>query len=133
MKFSMLFRGMTTLMMLLFLSSITHAAPMAKFSPAGKWEYSVPGVPEAYSAGVILITENDEGFVVEVGPSVEYLTQAEKVEYSKKKISFIVYVEDQEVKVWGSFGKNQFTGTVSYVEGEFEFTATKIPDPEAGL
>ena len=128
MKLNMLFRGITTLMMLLFLTSATHAAPTTKFSPEGKWEYSVPGVPEEYTTGIIVITENNEGFVVEVGPSTEYLTKAEQVEYSRKKISFIVHIEDQEIKIWGSFSRNQFTGSVSYEDGDFEFTASRMPE-----
>jgi hypothetical protein len=115
-------------MMVFLISLETQSAPTAKYSPAGTWEYSVPGVPEGYDRGVMVITENEEGYVVEVGPSLDYLMKAEKVEYSNKKLSFVVYVEYEEVKISGEFISEKFEGKVSYVEGEFDMTADRVPE-----
>jgi hypothetical protein len=128
MKVNMFFRSIMVLSMLAIANLSTHSAPAAKFSPVGTWEYNVPGVPEGYDKGVMVITENEGGFVVEVGPSKEYLMKAEKVEYSKQKLSFVVYVEYEEVKISGEFDKDKFEGLVSYVEGDFDMSAMKVPE-----
>jgi hypothetical protein len=128
MKFNLFFRGALALMMVFLISLETQSSPTAKYSPAGTWEYSVPGVPEGYDRGVMVITENEEGYVVEVGPSQDYLMKAEKVEYSNKKLSFVVYVEYEEVKISGEFKSDKFEGKVSYVEGEFDMTADRAPE-----
>ena len=118
--------GMMTglMIMLLMTSFISNTAPV-KFSPAGTWEYSVPGVPEGYDRGFMVITEDEEGLLVSIGPSEDYLAPAQDVEFKKKSLSFKVVVEYEEVVVSGEFDGDQFSGTVSYVEGIFDITAQK--------
>ena len=128
MKFSLFFRGMLALSMMFLISLDAQSDPTAKYSPVGTWEYSVPGVPEGYDRGVMVITESEDGYVVEVGPSGDYLMKAEKVEYSNKNLSFVVYVEYEEVKISGDFNNEKFEGKVSYVEGEFDMTADRVPE-----
>jgi len=120
-----------SIMAISMLSIITYAAkgePVVKYSPVGTWEYSVPGVPEGYDTGIMVITENEDGLVVEVGSSREYLMKAEKVEFDNTKLSFVVYVEYEEIRISGEFDKEKFAGKVSYVEGEFDMTATKLSE-----
>jgi hypothetical protein len=127
MKVNMFFKSIMVMLMLAFINLSNQGAPDAKFSPVGSWEYHVPGVAEGYEKGVMVITENEDGFIVEVGPSKEYLMKAEKVEYNKGKLSFVIYVEYEEIKISGKFDKDKYKGLVSYVEGEFDVTATKVP------
>ena len=118
--------GMMTglMIMLLMTSFISNTAP-AKFSPVGTWEYSVPGVSEGYDRGLMVITENEEGLLVSIGPSEDYLAPAQDVEFKKMSLTFKVVVEYEEVVVSGEFDGDQFSGTVSYVEGIFDITAQK--------
>lgn len=129
MNFKMVFRSIAVMSMLVFINLDSTGAHLAKYSPVGTWDYSVPGVPEGYDRGVMVVTESEEGYVVEVGPSKDYLMKAEKVEYNNQKLSFVVYVEYEEVKISGEFDDDTFVGTVSYVEGVFDMTASKIPQP----
>lgn len=122
-------RNVTTGVLILLavvLSSINvFGNPPVKYTPEGTWEYSVPGVPPEYSAGVMVIGETEEGFKVTVGPSTDYLMEAQSVEYSKKSLSFKIYVEYEEIIITGTFKGDEFTGTVSYVEGIFDMTAKR--------
>ena len=54
--------------------------------------------------------------------------KAEKVEYGNETLSFVVYVEYEEIRISGEFDKEKFEGKVSYVEGEFDMAATKRSD-----
>jgi hypothetical protein len=126
-------RATLILMVVLFVTSFSKAAPSAKFTPVGTWEYGVPGVPEGYDRGVMVITENEQGYVVSIGPSEDYLAQAQDVEYSKEQLSFKLIVEYEEVKISGTFDGDKFTGTVSYVEGQFDITAERKTDTQAVL
>jgi hypothetical protein len=128
MKLNGFIQGMVTLAMVLLMSLDLQGTPPAKYSPAGAWEYIVPGVPEGYDRGVMIITESEDGLAIEIGPSKDYLVKAEKVEYSNKQLSFIVYVEYEEVKISGEFKDENFEGTVSYVEGVFDINASKVPE-----
>ena len=116
---------MTGLMGLMLLTSFANHSVIAKYDPAGTWEYSVPGVPEGYDRGFMVITEDEEGLLVSIGPSEDYLAPAQDVEFKKKSLSFKVVVEYEEVVVSGEFDGDQFSGTVSYVEGIFDITAQK--------
>ena len=126
MNFKLFYQGLLALTMLFVITFDARSAPVVNYSPVGTWEYNVPGVPEGYDRGVMVITEGEDGYVVEVGPSKDYLMKGQKVEYSNNKLSFVVYVEYEEVKISGDFDKDKFEGTVSYVEGVFDMTAAKV-------
>ncbi len=116
---------MTGLMMMLLITSFTSDRAPAKYDPSGTWEYSVPGVPQGYDRGLMVITEDEDGLVVSIGPSEDYLAPAQDVELKKKSLSFKVIVEYEEVVVTGEFDNDQFSGKVSYVEGIFDMTAQR--------
>jgi hypothetical protein len=54
-----------------------------------------------------------------------YKTDAEKVVYKKKAISFSLWVESEEILVSGHFDGDEFTGSLSYFEGDFDITARR--------
>lgn len=120
---------MGALLLVFMATSFTNAPTTAKFSPIGTWEYNVPGVPEGYDRGVMVISEGEEGLIVSIGPSEDYLSPTQEVEYKKMKLSFKITVEYEEVLVSGEFNKDLFSGTVSYVEGIFDMTAERIAEP----
>jgi hypothetical protein len=119
-------RAWAGFMLMLLMTSLTSFSAPARYSPVGTWQYSVPGVPEGYDRGLMVITEGEEGLQVSIGPTEEYLSPVQDVEYSKKTLRFKVVVEYEEVLVTGEFDQDEFTGTVSYVEGTFDMTATRI-------
>jgi hypothetical protein len=122
------FQGIMALAVLFIATLDMQSSPPAKFSPVGTWEYSVPGVPEGYDVGIMVITESEVGYIVEIGPSEDYLVKAEQVEFNNKELSLVVYVEYEEVRISGDFSDDQFKGKVSYVDGVFDLTAVKVPE-----
>ncbi len=116
------------LMLLLLASSFTSVTVPVKFTPVGTWEYHVPGVEPGYERGVMVITEGEGGIQVSIGPSKDYLSPVQDVEYEKKSLSFKVYVEYEEVVVKGEFDNDLFNGKVSFSGGTFDMTAQRVPE-----
>ena len=120
--------GMLVCLIILTLtSSFTPASSVKKFSPAGSWTYSVPGVPEGYETGTMIISETGKVLKVTLQLNEYYSVEAEKIVYNKKNLSFSVWVESEEVMITGTFEENTFNAILSYSEGEFELTATRNP------
>lgn len=117
------------LILVFMATSYANTPAPDKFTPVGTWEYNVPGVPDGYDRGVMVISEGEEGLIVSIGPSEDYLAPTHEVEYTNGKLSFKIFVEDEEVVVTGEFDKDQFSGKVSYVEGIFDLTAERLVEP----
>ena len=126
MNMKIIARSAGSLVLVFLLASFTGISVPEKFSPVGTWEYNVPGVPEGYDRGIMVISEGEEGLIVSIGPSQDYLTPTQDVELKKKTLSFKVIVEYEEVVIQGEFENEQFSGTVSYVEGAFDMTANRM-------
>jgi hypothetical protein len=120
--------GMLVCLVILTLtSSFTPASSAKKFSPAGSWTYSVPGVPEGYETGTMIISETGKVLKVTLQLNEYYSVEAEKIVHNKKNLSFSVWVESEEVMITGTFEENTFNAILSYFEGEFELNATRNP------
>lgn len=111
-------------------ATFSFASPTKKFNPAGTWEYSAPGVAEGYTTGEIVIVENEKGYGITMVLNEYNKVEADKVEYKNKSLEYTMYVENELVTVSGTFEKDKFTGTVSYSEGVFEFTAVRKKEAE---
>ena len=118
-------RGAFIIMLLVLVSSFTIDAPAKKFSPVGSWEYSVPGVQPGYETGTMIVTQEGKEYKVTMVLNEYFKTEAEKVIYNKKALSFSVWVETEEVLVSGIFDEDKFSGKLSYFEGEFDLTAVR--------
>ena len=113
-------------LLVMVLASSFVSEPLAeKYTPAGTWEYSVPGVQPGYENGSMIIAEDGKEYKVTMVLNEYYKTEAEQVVYKKKAISFSVYVENEEVKVNGNFEGDEFKGRLSYFEGDFDITAKR--------
>ena len=115
---------------LIFLTLTTSFVPessVKKFTPAGNWTYSVPGVAQGYETGTMVISEAGKELKVTLKLNDYYSVEAEQIVYNKKALSFSVWVESEEVKVAGTFNEDTFIATLSYFEGDFEMTATRNP------
>lgn len=118
-------RGLIALILMVLASSFAAETPPKKFSPVGTWEYSVPGVQAGYEKGSMLIAEDGREYKVTMVLNEYYKTEAEKVIYKKKTISFTIWVETEEILVSGSFDGDAFKGTLSYFEGDFSISAIR--------
>ena len=121
-------RSLVALFLVVFVSSFTHEAPAKKFTPVGTWDYAIDGVPEEYESGKMIIEKIDKSLKVTMAINEYYKSEGEKVSYKKKCLSFILWVESEEVTVSGTFDKDQFDGMVSLSEGDFEITATRVAE-----
>jgi len=118
-------RSWIALIMVVLFSSFSIEGLVKKFSPAGTWEYSVPGVQAGYEKGSMLIAEDGKDYKVTMVLNEYSKAEAEKVVYKKKAISFTIWVETEEILVTGSFDEDEFKGSLSYSEGDFSITATR--------
>jgi hypothetical protein len=75
----------------------------------GSWQYSVPGVQAGYEAGTMTIIEDGKGYKVTLQLNEYFKTDAEKVVYKRKTLSFSVLVETEEILVSGTFDGDKFT------------------------
>ena len=125
----MSYKVVSSLIVSLFLvvttSSFTVDAPAMKYSPVGSWEYSVPGVQDGYEAGTMTIIEDGKGYRVTLQLNDYFKTDAEKIVYKRKTLSFSVLVETEEILVSGTFDGDKFTAKLSYSEGDFDLTALR--------
>lgn len=119
-------RSMVAVLLLIMASSFSTEAPAKRFTPEGTWAYSVPGVPEGYDQGKMIIVKEEKGYGVTMAINEYAKAEAEDVIYKKKAIRFTVWVESEEVKVSGTFDGDRLSGTVALSLGEFELTATRI-------
>ena len=118
-------RGLIALLLVVLVSSFAAEAPLVKFSPVGTWEYSVPGLQPGYEKGSMVIAEDGKDYKVTMVLNEYYKTEAEKVVYKKKTISFTIWVETEEILVSGSFDRDEFKGSLRYFEGDFSITAKR--------
>ncbi len=128
MRFNTISRSLVALSLFVIVSSFTYDAPVKKFSPVGTWEYSIDGVPEGYESGKMIIEEKDKVLKVNMALNEYTKTEGEKVEYKKKSLSFIVWVEAEEVTISGLFDGDKFVGMVSLSQGDFDMTATRAAE-----
>ena len=125
MNFKTVSRAVLTLLLVVLVSSFTFDSPAKKYSPAGSWEYSVPGVQAGYEIGTMIISEDGKEYKITMVLNEYSKVDAEKVVYKKKAISFSLWVETEEILVSGTFDGGKFEGTLSYSEGDFNITASR--------
>ena len=120
-----LLKSLIIILLIMISASYSYANPVMKFDPSGTWVYSAPDVTEGYTEGEMIIEEKDGAYNVTLVLFETYKVEADEVEYSKKSLDYTCLVEGETVKVSGTFKKDKFTGTVSYSEGVFDFTAER--------
>jgi len=123
-------KSLALILLITVTSSFSYSSPAMKFDPSGTWVYSAPDVTEGYTEGEMIIEENEDGYDLTIVFFGEYKVKADKVEYDKKELTCTFNVEGELVKISGTFKKDTFTGTVSYSEGVFDFTAERKKEEE---
>jgi hypothetical protein len=87
-------------------------------SPIGTWEYTVADVPYEYSAGVMVISKDKEGYKVVVKVNYNTLTASE-VKVNENKVDFSVYIEGGTVQVSLQVKDDVINGNANSAEGTF--------------
>jgi hypothetical protein len=125
MYFKTLAGGAMTIFLFILFSSFTMDAPVLKYSPAGSWEYSAPGVEPGYETGTMIITEDGRNYKVTMALNEYFKVEAENVVYKRKALSFTIWVETEEIVISGTFSGDNFNAKISYFEGDFDMTAVR--------
>ena len=118
-------RGLVFMLLIILVSSFTFDSPIKRFTPVGSWEYSVPGVQAGYETGTMIIAEDGKEYKVTMQLNEYFKVDAENVVYKKKDLSFSIYVETEEILVSGTFDGDEFKGSLSYFQGDFDITAKR--------
>ncbi|PXX29080.1 hypothetical protein [Arenibacter sp. ARW7G5Y1] len=87
-------------------------------SPIGTWDYTVADVPYEYSAGVMVITKDKEGYKVVVKVNYNTLTASE-VKVNGNKVNFAVFIEGSKVQVSLQVEDDVIKGNANSMEGSF--------------
>ena len=123
--------GLFLLAALFIATGVLANEPLSKkFSPVGTWKFTAPAAPEGYTAGDLIISKEGKVYSVVFALSEYYKVTGYEVEYKKKNLSFILYIETETVHISGMFEEDKFTGTASYSEGVIDISATREKEDE---
>ena len=125
MKSITIMRSLVALLLVVLVSSFTSNPPAKRFSPVGTWDYTIEGVPEEYESGSMIISEKDKAYEISMALNEYYTIEGESIEYKKKKLNFIIWVESEEVSISGSFDGDTFSGLVSLSQGDFDMVGER--------
>lgn len=108
-----------------FISIIALSATVK--DPVGKWKFTAPGAPYGYDQGLIVIVkELDEYKATLSFTGMNYKFELEKVKFEDEKLSFIIYLEGEDIYVLMSFSEDdKLSGKALYSQGEVALYATR--------
>ncbi|UCG28903.1 MAG: hypothetical protein JSV24_05955 [Bacteroidales bacterium] len=109
----------------LLMSSFSTTVPVKKFKPEGTWKYSAPAAPEGYTIGFFIIEKGESGYEVTFMLDEYSKVKANEVNYKRRNLEFVLYLENELVRITGTFEDDKFTGKASYSEGVIDITAVR--------
>jgi hypothetical protein len=117
---------------LLFILSISFAfaqQTQTKKDLTGNWKFDAPYAPEGYTAGTITIGIAEQKHTATMMfAGSEYKLTGEKVVVDKDSLSFAIFLEGQDIKVFLKMESDtKMSGKAVYSEGEVPLTLTKVP------
>jgi hypothetical protein len=98
-----------------------------KASHVGNWKFEAPYAPEGYTSGAISIGQADQKYTADMSfAGSEYKFTGEKVKAVKDSLSFMIYLEGQDIRVILKLeNEMKMSGKAIYSEGEVPLTLTK--------
>ncbi len=126
-------RIVSLLLVSIFYCLTASAQPSAsKSKPVGQWKFEAPYAPEGYTVGVIEIGLAENKYSASMNfTSLDYKINGEKVKFVSDSLSFVVYVEGQDVSVSLKMeSATKMLGKAVYFEGEIPLTLVKAPPAE---
>jgi len=115
-----------SLMIILGFISIIALSATVK-DPVGKWKFTAPGAPYGYEQGLIEIVKDIDEYKATLSfTGMDYKFELEKVKFEQEKLSFILYLEGQDIYIMMSFSEDdKLSGKAIYSEGEVALYATR--------
>ena len=98
-----------------------------KSNPSGKWKFEAPTAPEGYTAGTIEVALADNNYTTSISfAGSDYKIPGEKTRVEKDSVSFMVYVEGNEVSISLKLeAAAKMSGKAVYSDGTIPLTLTK--------
>ena len=123
MKKSVLFLAV----LLMGISAASAQSGNNKTNPAGKWKFEAPTAPEGYRAGAIEVALADNNYTTSISfAGSDYKIPGEKTKVEKDSVTFMVYVEGNEVSISLKLeAAAKMSGKAVYSDGEIPLTLTK--------
>lgn len=119
-----------SIIMIIFSISITTAQNKQDIKdPVGKWKFEAPYAPEGYTSGIIEVGFPEKQYSTSITfAGSEYKLTGEKVKYENEALSFVLYIEDQNIAINLKMEDgSKMTGKAVYSEGEIPLTLTRSP------
>lgn len=112
--------------------SVSAQSRSPKVDPVGQWKFEAPYAPEGYTTGVIEIGFTEKKYSASMNFSqLDYKVIGEKVKFENDSLSFLIYVEGQDVMVGLKMETGtEMSGKAVYYEGEIPLTLVKSVDAE---
>jgi hypothetical protein len=95
--------------------------------PAGKWKFEAPTAPEGYKSGTIEVAIADNNYSTSISfTGNDFKIPGEKIRIEKDSVSFIVYVEGNQVSISLKMeDAAKMSGKALYSDGEIPLTLTR--------
>lgn len=122
-------RKIITLFVILLLSvtAISAQSSRDKKDVTGKWKFDAPYAPEGYTSGTIELTFAENKYSTSLSfTESDYKIPGEKTKVENDSVSFIVYVESEQVEIFLKLeNESKMAGKAVYSQGEIPLTLTK--------
>lgn len=119
-----------TIIVITFLSVLAASGQTTagKADPVGSWKFEAPYAPEGYTSGTIVVgLAEQKHSATMMFTGSEYKLTGDKVKIENDTLTFIVYLEGQNINVTLKIESNtKMTGKAVYSEGEVPLTLTKM-------
>lgn len=122
-------RILTLLVISLFSVTFVYGQSNSKkFNPAGSWKFEAPTAPESYTSGTVIVGFVDNKYNASMlFTGSEYKIAGDKVKFENEILSFIVYIQSQDVTVTlKKETEAKMSGKAVYSEGEVPLTMLKV-------
>lgn len=108
-------------------SAISAQSSGKKKAVTGRWNYDAPYAPEGYQTGAIEIVFAENKYSTSISfTGSDYKIDGEKTKVENDTVSFIVYVESEQVTISLKLeNESKMTGKAVYSQGEIPLTLTK--------
>jgi hypothetical protein len=113
------------------ITSVSAQNTKSKIDPQGTWKFDAPYAPEGYTSGTIVVGKAEQKHTATMAfTGSDYKLTGEKVLVDNDTLTFLVYLEGQDIKVSLKIeNATKMSGKAVYSEGEVPLTLTKSADP----
>lgn len=115
------------LSVILFIPALNSQTNQGKKDPMGTWKFEAPYAPEEYNSGTLTIGMAEKLYTATMSfKGSDYKLKGEKVKVEKDTITFIIYLENENINITIQIESDKkMAGKAVYSGGDVPFTLTK--------